>query len=127
MHMADDSGSSTDNPSQPRDASEQERQLQEEAARIQRGLCVMQEVVKARTEGKKFAVQWNKKGQAVRSNKFISYIGAVARSTVPITAQHWRRVDRSVRDTIWTDVSMRAGRSLWRGRLGGHCALFDIL
>ncbi|XP_028798627.1 uncharacterized protein LOC114754058 [Neltuma alba] len=103
--MADDSGSSTDNPSQPRDASEQERQLQEEAARIQRGLCVMQEVVKARTEGKKFAVQWNKKGQAVRSNKFISYIGAVARSTVPITAQHWRRVDRSVRDTIWTDVS----------------------
>ncbi|XP_028785797.1 uncharacterized protein LOC114741714 [Neltuma alba] len=72
--MADDSGSSTDNPSQPRDASEQERQLQEEAARIQRGLCVI-------------------------------YIGAVARSTVPITAQHWRRVDRSVRDTIWTDVS----------------------
>ena len=78
--MADDSGSSIDNPSQPRDASEQERQLQEEAARIQRGLCVMQEVVKARIEGKKFAVQWNKKGQAVRSNKFISYIGAVARS-----------------------------------------------
>ncbi|XP_028800457.1 uncharacterized protein LOC114755750 [Neltuma alba] len=103
--MVEDSGSSTDNPSQPRDASDQERQLQDEAVRVQRGLCVMQEVVKAQIEGKRFVVQWNKKGQAVRSNKFISYIGVVARSTVPITVQHWKRVDCSVRDAIWTDVS----------------------
>ncbi|XP_054817717.1 uncharacterized protein LOC129317413 [Prosopis cineraria] len=82
-----------------------QKKLEQEYNNIQRGLMIMEEVTKTRAAGKKIDVQWNKKGQAIKSSKFISYIGVVAKTTVPITVKSWRKVDEATKALIWDTIA----------------------
>src|SRR5215472_2507646 len=75
---------------------------------ISHGVSVMKDVVSASSKGLKLPVGWNSKGQLVDSNKakFVSYIGVVARWTVPITYDNWRNIPDMLKDTIWDDVQV---------------------
>ena len=73
-----------------------------------RGVSVLNEVVSSSSKGVKLPVGWNSRGQPVDPNKakFVSYIGVVARRTVPITYDNWRKVPDTLKDTIWDDIQV---------------------
>lgn len=54
----------------------------------------MKKVIKAKSKGRKFSIEWNELGQPIGENRamFISYIGVVTRSHVPISLDHWKKV-----------------------------------
>ncbi|XP_054801427.1 uncharacterized protein LOC129305419 [Prosopis cineraria] len=72
-----------------------DQQIQQEANQIMRGLTLMSEVNKKRGTGQKYELQWNYKGQLIKTNrnKFISYIGVVLKANVPITIKSWNDVE----------------------------------
>lgn len=81
--------------------------LSREERALRKGLVVMTKVQKAKRESKKLSVRWNNKGQVVKSDEFISYIGYAARSNVPITLDNWKKVDPAMKQAVWEEVAVR--------------------
>ena len=75
---------------------------------VKRGATVMKKIINARSQGIKFEIRWNSRGQPVNPNKskFVSYIGVITRMTVPITYDNWRLVPEGYKDIIWKDLEV---------------------
>ncbi|XP_057448738.1 uncharacterized protein LOC130740224 [Lotus japonicus] len=75
---------------------------------IRRGRTIMKEVRRATSQGIKFEVGWDPDGVPIDPNKqkFVSYIGYLARTDVPITCNWWPNVDDEIKNQIWEKVEV---------------------
>ncbi|XP_054783598.1 uncharacterized protein LOC129290703 [Prosopis cineraria] len=101
-----DIGSRSSSPSrQYDDPAKKKADLDMQEEQLRRGLVVMEEVTKARNEGRKFTVKWNNKNQVVDSHNCISYIGVAAKSLVPITLKSWKNATPAMKDAVWRTLT----------------------
>ncbi|WVY91710.1 hypothetical protein V8G54_037224 [Vigna mungo] len=78
-------------------------------AKRKKGIVIMKQIVRARSEGKKLEVSWNAKGKPIEPGgaKFISYLGSIVRANVSITYDDWK--DSSLdayKEIIWNDIQL---------------------
>ncbi|KAL5551816.1 hypothetical protein UlMin_001992 [Ulmus minor] len=73
---------------------------------IARGPTYMPRVVAQRMQGRRVSVQINGRGQLVGRNatKMQSFIGVVARQTVPLAIQTWPTVPGELKNKIWEQI-----------------------
>ena len=70
-----------------------------------RGPSKMPDVTQARaSEGPKIVVEFNKDNQVTGPPRFASYLGALARSHVPITIKDWKTVQDEEKTKLWETV-----------------------
>ncbi|RXI07979.1 hypothetical protein DVH24_014545 [Malus domestica] len=71
-----------------------------------RGATQLQELVRGRSDGDQLEVGYNSKGQpcGLAGAKLASFIGVMARNTVPITIPTWKEVESSYKKKIWDMV-----------------------
>lgn len=73
-----------------------------------RSVCAMYKVVKKKAHGKKYKIRYNDDGTPVGSTRTTlqSYIGMLARTTVPIDIPSWPNVDPELKGKLWDDVQV---------------------
>ncbi|XP_054794316.1 uncharacterized protein LOC129299863 [Prosopis cineraria] len=75
---------------------------------VKRGKTVMKAVIRARAAGRKLPVNWNDRGQLVKSPQLASYIGVLARHYVPCCIADWRKKNdpqlEEAKNNIWEDL-----------------------
>ncbi|KAL6227708.1 hypothetical protein ACLB2K_001665 [Fragaria x ananassa] len=66
----------------------------------------MQGTVNRALRGKKAVVEFNPKGVPFGkvASEMASYIGVLARTTVPISVESWPKVDKNLKNEIWKSV-----------------------
>lgn len=75
---------------------------------VRRGKTIMRDLLKLRAKGKKAALIWNDNGQLVgKSAKALTgFVGCTVRNKVPITVTDWRKVNKKIRNEIWSEVQV---------------------
>ncbi|KAM1734715.1 hypothetical protein ACFX11_020150 [Malus domestica] len=83
-----------------------EEDEQDFVTRKPRGATQLQELVQGRSDGDRLEVGYNSKGQpcGLAGAKLASFIGVMARTTVPITIPTWKEVGSSYKKKIWDMV-----------------------
>ncbi|CAN6691342.1 unnamed protein product [Malus baccata var. baccata] len=83
-----------------------EEDEQDFVTRKPRGATQLQELVQGRSDGDRLEVGYNSKGQpcGLAGAKLASFIGVMARTTVPITIPTWKEVESSYKKKIWDMV-----------------------
>lgn len=73
-----------------------------------RSVCAMHKVLMKKAQGKKFKVRYNNVGIPVGETRHTlqSYIGMLARTTVPINISKWPSVPREFKEKIWDDIEV---------------------
>lgn len=81
---------------------------QECVTRKPRGATQLQDLVQGRSDGDRLEVGYNSKGQpcGFAAGKLASFIGVMARTTVPITYPDWKEVEPSYKKKIWDMVQV---------------------
>ncbi|KAK9901816.1 hypothetical protein M0R45_001949 [Rubus argutus] len=71
-----------------------------------RGPTLMSDIIHGRSKGARMEVIYNKRGQLIGlGGKWLAtFIGVMARSTVPITYDTWTNVPLSLKEMIWSMV-----------------------
>lgn len=83
---------------------------EEDTTKIKRGRTLLAKVMRQKDKGQKFKLQWNGKGQTIQTNNanFKSYMGICSRSRVSILYRSWHKVPDHIKESIWTDVSVKS-------------------
>ncbi|TQE09648.1 hypothetical protein C1H46_004741 [Malus baccata] len=83
-----------------------EEDEQDFVTRKPRGATQLQDLVQGRSDGDRLEVGYNSKGQpcGLAGAKLASFIGVMARTTVPITIPTWKEVESSYKKKIWDMV-----------------------
>ncbi|KAL5547332.1 hypothetical protein UlMin_007019, partial [Ulmus minor] len=73
-----------------------------------RGATYMPRVLKKRLLGERVKVVFNSRGQPVGENgvELQSYIGVLARQTIPLTFREWREVPKELKEKIWEEIQV---------------------
>lgn len=68
-----------------------------------RGPTLMSDIIHGRSKGARMEVTYNKKGQPIGlgGKRLATFIGVMARTTVPITYDTWKDVPLSLKEIIW--------------------------
>lgn len=68
----------------------------------------MPRVVKARSRGEVKEVAYNRRGQSLGevNTEMQSYIGVIARTTVPINFENWGIVPEELKNKIWNQIKV---------------------
>ncbi|CAL9001744.1 unnamed protein product [Prunus brigantina] len=71
-----------------------------------RGITSMHRIVKNKNTGKKLVVEYTPKGKPYGkvASELASYIGVLARTTVPISVESWPKVEKDLKNKIWESV-----------------------
>ncbi|XP_008235163.1 PREDICTED: uncharacterized protein LOC103334016 [Prunus mume] len=71
-----------------------------------RGITSMRRIVKNKNTGKKLVVEYTPKGKPYGkvASELASYIGVLARTTVPISVESWPKVEKDLKNKIWESV-----------------------
>nr|XP_017237833.1 PREDICTED: uncharacterized protein LOC108210888 [Daucus carota subsp. sativus] len=71
-----------------------------------RSVCAMHKVVIKKARGENFKVRFNQVGLPVGDgrHKLQSYLGMLARTTVPIDIPSWPKVDPKLKEKLWNDL-----------------------
>ena len=77
-----------------------------EKVKRKRGPITMPRVVKARSHGEVKEVTYNRKGQSLGevNTEMQSYLGVIARTTVPINFENWLSVPEELKNKIWIQI-----------------------
>ena len=69
----------------------------------------MPRVVKARSHGEVKEVTYNRRGQSLRevNTEMQSYLGVIARTTMPINFENWLPVLEELKNKIWIQIKVR--------------------
>lgn len=73
-----------------------------------RGVCAMYKVIVKKARGKKFKVTTNEWGIPCGETRarLQSYIGMLARTTIPIDIPSWPTVDPELKSKLWLDLQV---------------------
>ncbi|XP_040368433.1 uncharacterized protein LOC112190008 [Rosa chinensis] len=71
-----------------------------------RGPTFMSDIIHGRSKGARMEVTYNKKGQPIGlgGKRLATFIGVMARTTIPITYETWPAVKKSLKEMIWSMV-----------------------
>ncbi|XP_062014615.1 uncharacterized protein LOC133731201 [Rosa rugosa] len=71
-----------------------------------RGPTLMSDIIHGRCKGARMEVTYNKKGQPIGlgGKRLATFIGVMARTTIPITYETWPAVKNSLKEMIWSMV-----------------------
>lgn len=75
-----------------------------------RGITSMHRIVKNKNTGKKLVVEYTPKGKPYGkvASELASYIGVLARTTVPISVESWPKVEKDLKNKIWESVEVHS-------------------
>ncbi|XP_050370270.1 uncharacterized protein LOC126788239 isoform X2 [Argentina anserina] len=73
-----------------------------------RGKPSMERIANRALKGKKLVVEFNPKGVPFGkvAGEMQSYIGVIARTTVPINIESWPKVDKDLKNDVWKSIEM---------------------
>lgn len=79
-----------------------------------RGVCAMYKVIVKKAHGKKSKVTCDEYGMPNGETRarLQSYIGMLARTTVPIDIESWPKVDPELKAKIWMDIQVLCNNAL---------------
>ena len=79
-----------------------------EKVKIKRCPTTMPRVVKARSHGEVKEVTYNRIGQSLGevNMEMQSYLGVIARTTVPINFENWLSVPEELKNKIWIQIKV---------------------
>ncbi|KAL2896954.1 Threonine--tRNA ligase, partial [Bienertia sinuspersici] len=81
-----------------------------------RGATRMAFIARARNRGVRFNVQFNERGQPIgdHSEKMMSYWGSIVKKFIPITFENWHKVPKTLKDTLFEDLTITFDVSMFR-------------
>ncbi|KAL2933825.1 Chromosome partition protein MukB [Bienertia sinuspersici] len=81
-----------------------------------RGATRMAFIARARNRGVRFNVQFNERGQPIgdHSEKMMSYWGFIVKKFIPITFENWHKVPKTLKDTLFEDLTITFDVSMFR-------------
>lgn len=87
-------------PASPRDSQGKKRKG--------RGSTTLPEITKNKSVGIRIVVQYDEQGRPVGKDqpKFVSYLGVLARTMVPVIHKDWHHVPDDLKDKLWTSVQV---------------------
>jgi hypothetical protein len=73
-----------------------------------RGPTLMSDIIHGRSKGARMEVTYNKRGQPIGlgGKRLATFIGVMARTTIPITYDTWKDVPLSLKEIIWSMVQV---------------------
>ena len=79
-----------------------------EKVKRKRGSTTMPRVVKARSHGEVNEVTYNRRGQYLGevNTEMQSYLGVIARTTVPINFKNWLSIPEELKNKIWIQIKV---------------------